>query len=46
MFPRIQTFIDIKDIMARARGSVIEDALGVTLLFLLLFLGLALSGAA
>jgi hypothetical protein len=37
---------NIKDIVARARGSMIEDALGVTSLFLLLFLGLALSGAA
>ena len=37
---------DIKDILTRARGSVIEDALGVTSLFLLLFLGLSLSGVA
>ena len=46
MLPGIQTFTEIKDILTRARGSVIEDALGVTSLFLLLFLGLALSGAA
>lgn len=39
-------FSEIKDILTRARGSVVEDALGVTSLFLLLFFGLSLSGAA
>ena len=38
-------YSDMKDILTRAGGSVVEDALGVTSLFLLLFLGLALSGA-
>ena len=46
MLPNIQTLAEIKEILIRARGSVIEDALGVTSLFLLLFLGLSLSGVA
>lgn len=37
---------DIKDILARSRGALIEDVLGVTSLFVLLFLGLTLTGTA
>lgn len=39
-------FADIRKIVARAHWEVLEDALGVALLFLLLFAGLSLSGAA
>lgn len=37
---------DLKDILARAQGSLILDAVGATALFVLLFAGLTLSGSA
>lgn len=39
-------FDNLKDIILRSRGTVLEDALGVISLFVLLFAGLSLSGAA
>lgn len=39
-------FADIRKIVARSHVEVLEDALGVASLFLLLFAGLSLSGAA
>lgn len=37
---------DIKDILSRNPSHLAEDALGVASLFVLLFVGLTLSGAA
>ena len=37
---------ELKDILARAEASLMADALGVISLFVLLFAGLSLSGAA
>ena len=39
-------FDQIKDIVACPRDGMIEDTLGVLVLFVLLFAGLCLSGAA
>lgn len=37
---------ELKDILVRSEASVLADALGVVSLFVLLFAGLSLSGAA
>lgn len=37
---------DLNDILARAHGSLILDAVGAAALFVLLFAGLTLSGSA
>lgn len=37
---------DIKDILTRSRATLVEDGLGVVVLFSLLLAGLTLSGAA
>jgi len=37
---------DLKDILARAHGSLVIDAVGAATLFVLLFAGLTLSGSA
>ena len=37
---------ELKTILARSNPTVLEDAVGVAALFLLLFVGLTLSGAA
>ena len=37
---------ELKDILARSKASLVADALGVISLFVLLFAGLSLSGAA
>ncbi len=39
-------FGEIKDILRRGKGLLIEDAVGVTVLFGLLFAGLSLTGTA
>ena len=42
----VAMFSDIKAVLSRSAPTFLEDAFGVASLFLLLFVGLTLSGAA
>ena len=42
----VAMFVEIKSILSRSSSTFLEDAFGVASLFLLLFAGLTLSGAA
>ena len=44
--PEVIMLTDLKNLLLRSHGTIFEDALGVTSLFVLLFIGLTLSGSA